>query len=144
MCTSFGSWSMARDGNTCWMSVERSGFTSCGAVHVAPPSSEVTNRIFEWPAGSPKMRLVELFQAMYNLPFRAAKAGCSVNRDALVYLGKPKRPGPGLAAVWMVSRIFVPPQAVSVPGWVTGMTVGFGAPGTLNVAKWNVSPASSE
>ena len=40
----------------------------------------------------------------------------------------------------MVSRRFakkvfpirVAPQSVSAPGWVTGMTVGFGAPGTLN------------
>src|SRR5215467_15600970 len=52
----------------------------------------------------------------------------------------------------MVSRTFtknmfptrVAPHSVNSPGCVTGITVGSGAPGMLNVAKRNVSPASSE
>src|SRR5579864_1474698 len=61
-----------------------------------------------------------------------------------MYLGKPNLPGPGFAVPWIVSRILAPPHAVSSPGWVTGMTVASGAPGILNVAKWNLSPASFE
>src|SRR5882724_3099664 len=114
------------------MSVAKIGFTTVGAVHVFPPSPELMNRIFECPAGSPKMELVELLHARYTLPLRAAMAGCNVMREALIYLGKPNLPGPGLAVPWMVSRRLVPPHSVSSPGWVTGMTVGLGAPGMLN------------
>src|SRR5215467_7785600 len=80
-------------------------------------------------------------------PFRAAMAGWSVIREALIYRGRPNQPGPGLAVPWMVSRRFGPPgkpQEVSSPGCVTGITVGFGAPGILNVANRKVAPASSE
>src|SRR5215475_15284451 len=90
------------------------------------------------------MRLVELFHARYSLSLRAAKAGCKVRRVALMYLGNPAVPGPGFAAVWIVSRIFPPPHEVSAPGWVTGITVASGAPAKLKVANRNVSPPSFE
>src|SRR5439155_3023881 len=97
MCTLFGLSSMASDGSTWCLSPAVDGLTCVGADQVAPPSAERTNRMFECPAGSPKNGLVELDHARYSVPLRAAKAGCRVIRDALMYLGKPNRPGPGFA-----------------------------------------------
>src|SRR5215470_7034038 len=85
------------------------------------------------------------------MPFRAAIAGCRVIRDALIYRGRPNHPALGVAVAepCIVKRILAvaalaPPHDVASPGWVTGITVGSGAPGMLNVAKRKVSPASSE
>src|SRR6516165_11103830 len=44
----------------------------------------------------------------------------------------------------MVRRKLKPPHSVNSPGCSTDITVGFGAPGTLNVPKWKEAPASSE
>src|SRR4051794_13798752 len=127
---------MASDGNTCCGSAATTGFTVTGAVHVPPPLFERIKRMLEF-AGAPKKSPAELFQAMYSVPLRAAKAGCRTRREALTYLGRPKRPGPGFAEPWIVRRVLVPPHAVSSPGCVTGTTVAEGAPGMLNCAKRN-------
>src|SRR5215475_5010677 len=144
MCTSFGSRSIASAGKTWCFSSGAAALTCMASDQVLPPSVERTNNTLDCPFGSPKMRLVELDHARYSSPLRAAIAGCNVIREALMYLGKPNRPGPAFAEPCIVNRRLVPPHSVSSPGWVTGMTVGSGAPGTLNVAKRNVSPASSE
>src|SRR5439155_22970240 len=118
-----------------------------------PPLSDRMNRMLDLPAGSPKSGLVELLQARYTIPLRAASAGCSVIREALIYRGSPVIPGPALAEPWIVRRrltlkrpgaIRVVPHSVISPGCVTGSRVALGAPGTLNVAHRNVSPASSD
>src|SRR6516162_2100248 len=104
MCTSFGSASIASAGKTCCLSSGAAALTCIGSDQVLPPSAERTNKILDCPFGSPKMRLVELDHARYSAPLRAAIAGCNVIREALMYLGKPNKPGPAFAEPCTVNR----------------------------------------
>src|SRR6267154_3746887 len=113
MWTPFGLSSTASEGRTCWMSPADTGFTMTACVQVFPPSAELTKRIFEFAVWLPKLGDVELLQARYTMPLRAAMDGCSVIREAFTYLGKPNSPGPAFRVPWTVNRRFVPPQSVS-------------------------------
>src|SRR5262245_8325971 len=124
------------------------------ALQVLPPSFERIKNTLEPPLGSPKNGLLELLQDRYTTPPHAAAVGCVSRRVALTYLGSPVIPGLMLGPEWIVSRRFtkkrplarsrIAPHSMNSPGCVIGRTVGFGAPTALNVAKRNVSPASSE
>src|SRR6266849_2394225 len=151
MCTDSGASPILRLGCT-WCG-SPGELTGIGAVHVEPPSSERRNIMFEFPFGSPKNGLVELFHARYTTPLRAAIAGWATSRVALTNRRSPVSEPPTSVPAWSVKRRLtanllgetrVAPHSVSSPGWTMGSKVGSGAPGALKVANRNVAPPSSE